>query len=99
MAAAEAARLDMSLGTAPLGPRVTVQSFEGDERLSIPVGSSRASCWRVETLSTLFPGAIALKYKIPGTGVWRIVVPDEGWLFPPSNAGWGSQVYVVVYET
>ena len=91
--AEEAVMLDI-FGPPPVGNLVTVCHHADGEPLTLPLGDDVSL--PLTTLALLFPGACGLKFKEPGSDIWRGGMPEEGRLYPPSDAGWGSQVYVVV---
>ena len=85
-----AAGLGLSLGVS----YITVAEEEGEEPIELP--SEDDATLLLTTLAAQFPGACGLKFRNPETRAWRGVRLNEGRLYPPSDAGWGSQVYVSV---
>ena len=73
---------------------ITVAEEEGEEPIELP--SEDDATLLLTTLAAQFPGACGLKFRNPETRAWRGVRLNEGRLYPPSDAGWGSQVYVSV---
>ena len=84
------------MGPPPVGIHVSVVPAwsDGGEPFGLPAEDD--ATLPMEVLAYVFQGACGLKFKNPGTDIWRVVMPDEGRLYPPSDAGWGSQVYVAV---
>ena len=82
--------LGLSLGVS----YITVAEEEGEEPIELP--SEDDATLLLTTLAAQFPGACGLKFRNPETRAWRGVRLNEGRLYPPSDAGWGSQVYVSV---
>ena len=82
--------LALSLGVS----YITVAEEEGEEPIELP--SEDDATLLLTTLAAQFPGACGLKFRNPETRAWRGVRLSEGRLYPPSDAGWGSQVYVSV---
>ena len=73
---------------------ITVAEEENDEPIELP--PEEDGTLLLTTLSAQFPGACGLKYRNPDTRAWRGVRLSDGRLFPPSDTGWGSHVYVCV---
>ena len=82
-------------GLASLGVSyITVAEEEGEEPIELP--SEDDATLLLTTLAAQFPGACGLKFRNPETRAWRGVRLNEGRLYPPSDTGWGSQIYVSV---
>ena len=82
--------LGLSLGVS----YITVAEEEGEEPIELP--SEDDATLLLTTLAAQFPGACGLKFRNPETRAWRGVRLNEGRLYPPSDTGWGSQIYVSV---
>lgn len=74
---------------------IKVAEEEGDEPIELPTEDGDTTLL-LTTLSAQFPGACGLKYRNPETRAWRGVRLSDGRLFPPSDSGWGTHVYVSV---
>lgn len=82
--------LALSLGVS----YITVAEEEGEEPIELP--SEDDATLLLTTLAAQFPGACGLKFRNPETRAWRGVRLNEGRLYPPSETGWGSHIYVSV---
>ena len=74
---------------------ICVAEEEGEEPIELPTEESDNSLL-ISTLAAQFPGACGLKYRNPESRAWRGVRLSDGRLFPPSDTGWGTHVYVSV---
>lgn len=74
---------------------VQVAEEEGEEPIELPIEEDGTLL--LSTLSAQFPGSSGLKFKNPETKATRGVKLSDGHLHPPSEDGWGSNVYVCVF--
>ncbi|CAH1164775.1 unnamed protein product [Phaedon cochleariae] len=68
-----------------------VAEDEGEEPIELPTEDDGTLL--LSTLSAQFPGASGLKFKAPESKTFRGVRLTEGRLHPPSDSGWGSQIF------
>ena len=73
---------------------IQVAEEEGEEPIELPTEDDLTLL--ITTLAAQFPGACGLKYRNPESRAWRGVRLSDGRLFPPSDTGWGTTVYVSV---
>jgi len=87
-----------SSGTANPAPGsnvyISVCEDEGDDPIELP--AEEEGTLLLTTLTGQFPGACGLKFRNPDTRGWRGVRLTDGRLFPPTDTGWGTHVYISV---
>lgn len=72
-----------------------VAEDEGEEPIELPTEDDGTLL--LSTLSAQFPGSSGLKFRNPETKAIRGVRLSEGRLHPPSEIGWGSQIFCCVF--
>ena len=73
---------------------LSVCEDEGDDPIELP--AEEEGTLLLTTLTGQFPGACGLKFRNPDTRGWRGVRLTDGRLFPPTDTGWGTHVYISV---
>ncbi|VEN37757.1 unnamed protein product [Callosobruchus maculatus] len=72
-----------------------VAEDEGEEPIELPTEDDGTLL--LSTLSAQFPGSSGLKYRNPESKTFRGVRLSDGKFHPPSDDGWGSQIFYCVF--
>ncbi|XP_055325775.1 TAR DNA-binding protein 43-like [Sitodiplosis mosellana] len=74
---------------------VQVAEEEGEETIELPI--EKDGTLLLSTLQGQFPGTSCLKYRNSVSNAIRGIRLTEGRLYPPSEDGWGNQVYLCAF--